>query len=284
MMRKCLRFAPMALALLLAPWPAAMAAEEGYAGSEDCAACHEEIAQEFGRTSHARAPGWSETRKCESCHGPAMAHIEGQGDISKIRRPGQMSPSESSAVCLDCHARNKTNFAHKSNLHSLADVACVDCHNPHSHGEKMLVAQGAALCAKCHQDKVSQFELPRSHPLAPKGEACVSCHDPHAASSPRHREGFFTDKCAECHFEKGGPFLFAHDISLVEGCQACHQVHGSSGRHLLKTQRQVDLCYQCHPGTITPGFHSAPTFVNEKCGACHTAIHGSNTNEFFLEE
>jgi len=70
----------------------------------------------------------------------------------------------------------------------------------------------------------------------------------------------------------------------VDGCKACHQVHGSAGRHLLTHSRQINLCYQCHSGAVTPGFHSAATFLNEKCGACHTAIHGSNTNQFLLEE
>jgi hypothetical protein len=44
------------------------------------------------------------------------------------------------------------------------------------------------------------------------------------------------------------------------------------------------MCYKCHPGTTTPGFHNASEFVFEKCTACHTAIHGSNTNPNYLEE
>jgi predicted CXXCH cytochrome family protein len=81
-----------------------------------------------------------------------------------------------------------------------------------------------------------------------------------------------------------GPFLYSHDVVIVDGCASCHVVHGSPNRHLLRHQTQVNLCYECHSGSVTPGWHSAPRFLNEKCTACHTAIHGSNTNPLFLEE
>jgi predicted CXXCH cytochrome family protein len=73
-------------------------------------------------------------------------------------------------------------------------------------------------------------------------------------------------------------------VVIVDGCASCHVVHGSPNRHLLRHQTQVNLCYECHSGSVTPGWHSAPRFLNEKCTACHTAIHGSNTNPLFLEE
>ena len=92
------------------------------------------------------------------------------------------------------------------------------------------------------------------------------------------------DTCTECHMDKRGPFLYNHDVSLVEGCGSCHDPHGSPNRHLLNHARQNNLCYECHPGTTTPSFHSFGRFVGEKCTACHTAIHGSNVNPFFLEE
>jgi predicted CXXCH cytochrome family protein len=70
----------------------------------------------------------------------------------------------------------------------------------------------------------------------------------------------------------------------MDGCRSCHQIHGSPNRHLLTHSRQINLCYECHSGANTPGFHGAEQFLNEKCTACHTAIHGSNTNQLFLEE
>jgi len=284
MRRDSLLLGFIALALLVLYWPPSLAASGDYAENDQCAACHEEIATAFSRTTHARTDGWGETHQCQACHGPGAAHIEGDGDISRIVRPGTLNSKESSAICLECHSRNSTNFSHDSALHNLGDVSCIDCHNPHEKNPKMLKKVGAELCAQCHQATVSRFDLPRSHPLAAGEKACVACHSPHAKASLGMNEGFATIKCTECHFEKAGPFIYNHDIGMVEGCQSCHQVHGTSTRHLLKAQRMIELCYQCHPGTTTPAFHSATNFLNEKCTACHTAIHGSNTNEFFLEE
>jgi predicted CXXCH cytochrome family protein len=89
--------------------------------------------------------------------------------------------------------------------------------------------------------------------------------------------------CGQCHFEKSGPFVYEHDTTFVDGCAACHQVHGSTNRHLLRHEMQINLCYECHSAVHTPGFHSASQYASQKCTTCHAAIHGSNTNQSFLE-
>ena len=120
--------------------------------------------------------------------------------------------------------------------------------------------------------------------IDPEDHAKLLAHDPHNAVPLRRSIGFGNESCTKCHSEKAGPFVYNHDVYLIDGCQGCHVVHGSPNRHLLRHERQANLCYECHSGDVTPGSHSAPRFLNEKCEACHTAIHGSNTNEFFLEE
>lgn len=274
----------LAATVALLGWAAMARAGGEYAGSDTCATCHEEVAKSFRMTAHAGAPGWDAEKGCEACHGPGAAHVDGEGDLAEIVRLKELAPGESSRICLECHTRQEANFKHRSSIHGLADVGCIDCHDPHNRAEKQLRKDGPALCADCHQIVVSQFDLPRSHPLPPKGRSCVTCHAPHGATSQRVLEGFGNITCGECHFEKAGPFLYSHDVALVDGCQACHSIHGTSNRHLLKHERQINLCYQCHPGTTTPAFHSATNWLNEKCTACHTAIHGSNTNALYLEE
>lgn len=273
-----------AAALFAGPWIGAGLAgeEQGYVGSEECSVCHEEIVDAFVHTGHAKAPGWNAEQGCESCHGPMQAHVE--GDPEAVIKLTELPPHESSQICASCHDKELRRFRSGHSVHSLNDVACVDCHNSHSANENSLRATGAALCENCHASQVAQFELPRAHPLGPQGMECESCHEPHTSQTLRARVGFNNEACAGCHIEQAGPFVYGHDTMLVDGCQSCHQVHGSSNRHLLTHERQPNLCYSCHSASITPAWHSAPRFLNEKCEACHTAIHGSNTNPYFLEE
>lgn len=269
------------LVLVLTAAASAYAQDEGYVGGETCAVCHDQVVADFALTSHAIASNWTSDQACERCHGPGEAHVAGEGDTAAIIRFGTLSPRDANVACLSCHEKQERQFRARHSVHSLAQIACTDCHNPHS--KNWSEATGVQLCAKCHQNKVAEFDLPRSHPLPESGPACENCHEPHATQSVRNRHGYGNQTCNACHVDKAGPFVYAHDISIVESCSSCHTVHGSTNRHLLTHERQINLCYQCHPANTTPGFHN-PGFVNEKCTACHTAIHGSNTHPAFLEE
>jgi DmsE family decaheme c-type cytochrome len=248
--------------------------------AEDCAVCHEETVAEMAKTPHATAKGWVHETSCFSCHGNGEAHMDGGGDLDAIIRPGQLPAREASRQCLECHSEQSSHFRGASALHRLADVSCQDCHNPHLAAAQMLRERPPELCADCHQGIVAQFELPRSHPV----EDCSSCHNPHGSESLRTSTTLANETCGDCHSEKGAPYVYAHDVALMDGFATCHAVHGSSNRHLLAYETQVNLCYQCHSASVTPVWHSAPRFLNEKCTACHTAIHGSNTSPYFLEE
>jgi len=276
------RLGPAALPLVLFWGATAASAAGGYVGNEACAACHEEIVGAFGRTTHAVAPGWNSEKGCEACHGPGEEHAE--GDLEAIRRLGELPPREASSTCLSCHDRQEKHLASDQGIHRLGEVGCNDCHLSHSTRPQLLERTGKALCADCHHAIVSQFDMPRTHPLPEGSEACARCHEPHASRALRTGTGLFDETCGSCHFEKMGPFLFSHDVVLVDGCASCHEVHGSPNRHLLRHETQVNLCYQCHGGALTPGWHSAPRFLTEKCTACHAAIHGSNTSPAFLEQ
>jgi len=268
--------------LLAAACFVALPADEGE-GSV-CAVCHEDVVAAFEGTAHALAPGWDPETGCQSCHGSGEEHIDAGGDPEKIIRPDMLPRRESSENCLTCHSRKEGHFRSATAVHGLHEVGCLDCHDPHRAVEQLLITEPLDLCSRCHADVAAQFDMPRSHPLEARGAACVACHDPHGARPLRGDAVASNRTCEHCHFEKAGPFVYDHTTVLVDGCASCHEVHGSTNRHLLRHDSQVNLCYECHNANVTPGWHSAARFVNQKCTSCHEAIHGSNTSQFFLEE
>lgn len=254
---------------------------EGYVGSETCGACHEQVASEFARTPHATAKGWNAGAGCENCHGAGERHV-GSGDPADIRRFTMLPRGEAMQVCLTCHGNMARSTRGGDSIHRRGDIACSDCHNPHSSTDKMVPRDRVELCRTCHQDIVAQFDLPIHHPLGAAGSGCANCHDPHGPGISRsHNLGTAGGVCADCHRDKVGPFLFPHDVSIVDGCRACHTMHGSPNRHLLSTTRQITLCFQCHSSPGGP--HNPSSLVNQKCTTCHVDIHGSNTHSSFRE-
>jgi formate-dependent nitrite reductase cytochrome c552 subunit len=77
-----------------------------FVGSEICATCHDESAKNFASNPHARLSLEHNGKgiTCESCHGPAKAHVDGGGDVTKIRQLGKLSAAEVDETCLACHA------------------------------------------------------------------------------------------------------------------------------------------------------------------------------------
>jgi predicted CXXCH cytochrome family protein len=85
----------------------------------------------------------------------------------------------------------------------------------------------------------------------------------------------------QCHTDKSGPYLFEHGASRIEGCTACHEVHGSPNRHMLTQQSISDLCFSCHTHAVS--WHSRFNSTSTNCTVCHSTIHGSNLSKIFLK-
>ena len=276
---------PSAVEAAATPEPAATALE--VVDVEECAACHED---QVAKPHHAGG-----SVNCGSCHEGAAAHAEAGGDPELVFGFGDDGTAQTkSEACLTCHWTEQPRFFTGS--HAAVGADCSTCHSIHwpaddSRGALLQSAHdldrpmenlsaSTALCQGCHGEVMAEFELNERHRLREGVLDCVSCHDPHASESRARLGGFKQQQCIECHADKGGPFVFEHPVQQADGCTACHEPHGSQNRHMLKVQRNAELCFTCH--VALPGFHSRFT-ADTVCTNCHATIHGSNFDPAFLK-
>lgn len=272
-----------------------------------CRLCHRDKFEALESNPHRvlDAPEWRErtsaTPGCISCHGDVSPHISSGGGRGSVFAFRDEPPSAQAEICLNCHSEDHPGYQGSS--HAQAGVSCTSCHSQHGQsraarnllkmppadalGLSTLTSASSSLCADCHHDALTAFSYNERHPLREGVMECVSCHDPHAGSSRSLLGGFKQQECIDCHQDKGGPFVFEHAASRVEGCTACHEPHGSPNRHLLVLQRTGELCFSCH--ATVPQFHlgfnpsAPPRFgLDTQCTNCHSSIHGSNLDAHFL--
>jgi len=256
--------------------------EATYVGSEQCSICHEDVFELYHQTVHAHIKPFESLnvqRGCESCHGPGSAHVRERGNIQKIIRFDSLTPAQSSAICLQCHARGHQ-LAWPSSQHALGAVACSTCHKSHKiTAAKMLYKGEPELCYDCHQHMRAKAELPSHHPLREGKMKCTACHDTHGEEDDGLKTRTVNDLCYNCHADKQGPFVYEH-APVEEGCTLCHDSHGTIANNLLK-QSEPFLCLRCHRGhneSEKPGRvrHPSMPALMTACTQCHGQIHGSD--------
>lgn len=205
-----------------------------------------------------------------------------------------------SETCATCHDKEMKQF--KTSTHAQIAIpwegvkveGCEMCHGPGSlhvdAAEKDKKAtiinpnKSPEMCYACHADKKAEFMLPYHHPVPEGHMSCTDCHNPHGEARPwsaTSLEGI-NEKCAQCHKEQSGPFVWEHE-GMREGCTTCHAVHGSVNDKML-VARDSNLCLRCHTQQMYPniGNTSHTAFLSRgPCfsGGCHTAVHGSNFDE-----
>jgi DmsE family decaheme c-type cytochrome len=268
---------------------------EDYVGAETCKTCHEDVYNNFKKTEHFKLTLYSDwaanDKGCEACHGPGKAHVDGGGDKTKIRTFENLSPKQTSEICLRCHAGKEEHNNYKRGEHWRNDVSCTNCHNPHGGKTtyKMLEQKEPQLCFSCHNEMKAQFSMPFHHKVPEGAMKCSDCHNPHGGFELKQvRLATGADApCMKCHADKQGPFVFEHAPLRVEGCVICHNPHGSDNPKLLNRNQVRQLCLECHTdvGTTapnTPSFHNQATVRFQNCTTCHVKIHGSNVNSYFF--
>jgi DmsE family decaheme c-type cytochrome len=145
--------------------------------------------------------------------------------------------------------------------------------------------------------------MPSKHRVNEGFMQCTDCHNPHGSFAPtwrmsqrpalveqaQHNE----EACLKCHADKRGPFAFEHAPVRVEGCETCHQPHGSTNARLLRRPVVFTLCLECHNGAGSFGRQNDGIQVQspshnmldpryQRCTVCHVRIHGSNSDQLFL--
>lgn len=263
-----------------------------YASDEVCQTCHSELWEKhFSNTPH-RALLAGKEHGCQGCHGPGQAHVDGGGDITKIIRFSQLSPSQSAAICTKCHQSSLETQNFAKSAHLANGLACTSCHDPHNSPDVnfLLKAKQTELCFGCHKNKQAEFSLPYRHRVDSGLIQCSDCHNPHGTQTGRQLRtaaGQFA-VCTKCHTDTMGPFVFEHaPVKTGESCLYCHTPHGSTNPRLLQVNNVNYLCLRCHttnnvgqaPGI--PSFHNQTTKY-QACTLCHTQIHGSNFSSVFF--
>lgn len=205
-----------------------------FIGSESCVGCHEPQSRDFHTATHSQVKmEWNKSGSlaCESCHGPASAHVESGGALGTI-----VNPKRSSKVCFECHLdmRGKFSLPHH---HPVAegDVSCSDCHDSHRgsairSGPQALAGANQG-CVQCHPQQWGPFAF---HHEAMR-EGCVSCHDPHGSINSQLLTARGGNLCLKCHVDVrtaditiGGlphSFLMKRGTCWTAGCHEA--VHGS---------------------------------------------------------
>jgi DmsE family decaheme c-type cytochrome len=271
------------------PAAAASVQADAYVGEETCLTCHED--RNYKGTRHAIASlpkSPAATHGCESCHGPGKAHVDGDGDATKILNPLKVMPQRASETCVTCHNRGE-HAVWTDSQHDARNVGCVSCHSVHApKGPRQLkAATEQQLCASCHKDKIAKLDRSGHMPVREGKMQCSTCHNPHGSTNVRllRKGDSIAELCTSCHAEKRGPFLWEHAPSR-DGCATCHDPHGSSNERMLVAKPPI-LCQRCHVATRHPstiydaaliGAGATPSvrIFARSCVTCHSAIHGSN--------
>ena len=277
-------------------------------GSVACRTCHPDVTSTFFKNPHNKSLVDTKlppsAQGCESCHGPGQQHLENRGGKTTIKAFSLMQPKQILENCLTCHSQTLSRANIQRSSHTAADVVCTSCHSIHkSQSPKALLAnRQTELCYSCHTEVRAQFSMPFKHRVNEGFMNCSDCHNPHGgfaptwrtASRPRMMEQALANEepCLKCHVDKRGPFVFEHAAVRTDGCESCHQPHGSPNARLLKRPSTFAVCLECHNGAGTgrtgngvprqfPGHNMAdPRYQN--CTTCHVRIHGSNADSFFL--
>jgi len=163
-----------------------MSHDISYAGNQACDDCHDDVSDEKRNSYHRMV-------NCESCHGPAVSHIN-SFETDEIELP---SAPRDRGYCTLCHGYDPakpTGFPQIDPIAHNPVKPCISCHDPHVPDPPNVPSE----CSACHGN------IARTKALSPHALLnCIQCHetpDQHKSnprairpSKPQSR-----DECAVC--------------------------------------------------------------------------------------
>ncbi len=210
-----------------APLPAPARQAPGYAGSESCRKCHENI-----------VTAWETTRHAQAFSSPIF-----QRDWSK---------EGSNISCLACHT---TGFDKATGKYAQEGVTCESCHGPFqpNHPEQpMPIIPNVDLCGSCHTSTANEW---RASPHNKANIQCQACHNPHSQTP---KADSISALCTNCHKDTGASFTHGTHANAGLECSNCHMYTKprteSPIQGLVATGHTFtvgsDACIGCHQDTV----------------------------------
>ena len=191
-----------------------------YLGTSRCKDCHESEHTQWANSVH-------QTVNCESCHGPAGAHVEGKD---------RLAMQDSTELCPVCHTRlvsRPSDFPQVDIEEMREQAECITCHNPHDPRAGIPPQVSHALeerteCQLCHVPHEPWVMIPPQVPHTLEGRTeCQLCHAPYeplvvmSPQIPHTLEG--RNECLVCHDAEGiEHFPKDHVGRRNEQCLGCH--------------------------------------------------------------
>jgi predicted CXXCH cytochrome family protein len=199
----------------------------GYAGSESCTQCHENI-----------NTAWMGTRHAQAFSAPIF-----QRDWTQ---------QGNQVTCLECHT---TGYDRETGNYAEEGVTCEACHGPFQpdHPQSpMPITPNSELCGTCHKTTTDEWH---ASVHGQKGIQCQACHNPHSQTP---KANTVTELCVTCHQERGDSFTHSTHANAGLECSNCHMFTSPRTNDpimgLVPTGHTFtvgsDACIACHQDTV----------------------------------
>jgi len=202
--------------------------ERGYdvkaAPNELCKSCHPTY-YKFGPSDWVHGP--VAVGVCDYCHVPHESQYP-----HLLTRPEKQ-------LCFSCH--DPASVMAASQHADVGDKECTSCHDAHSAGNRMLLADETSRARKLGPGR-PKLTASEHEPYVKR--QCKACHDPDRSFAMLEKP---KGLCFDCHKSLAEPTPgLVHHKPFEEGkCGTCHVAHESPNEYLLK-EAPAKLCTECH--------------------------------------